>query len=188
MHHPELGDMPELPDPNQLIMPVVLPEQPETLKTLMSLCVALDAAVEYKDKLEDQLKANNERIQHLATKLIPDMMMSIGMSEVTLNTGRRIALRPDIHTSVSKERMPAALAWLREHNMDSIAKQSIKLDVAFAEAIEQTGLPFTREATIHPSTLLAFVKERLAAEENTTFPRELFGVHEGTKAVTTTTR
>lgn len=177
-----------LPDPNQLVMPSVLPEQPETLKTLMSLCVALDAAVEYKDKLEDQLKTNGERIQQLATKLIPDLMMSIGMSEVTLSNGRRISLKPDIHASVSKERMAAALAYLRANNMDSIAKQFIKLDVAFAEAIEQTGMPFTREATIHPSTLLAFVKERLAAEDNTTFPRELFGVHEGTKAVTTTTR
>ena len=180
--------MPQIPDTNQLTMPAVLPEQPETLKTLMSLCAALDELVAYKEKLEDYLKENSERIQQLSTKLIPDMMMSIGMSEVTLNTGRRIALKPDVHASVSKERMPAALAWLREHNMDSIAKQSIKLDVAFAEAIEQTGLPFTREATIHPSTLLAFVKERLAAEDSSTFPRELFGVHEGTKAVTTTTR
>lgn len=180
--------MPPLPDPNQLVMPAVLPEQPETLKTLMTLCTTLDLAVEHKEKLEEQLKANNDRIQHLATKLIPDLMMSIGMSEVTLNTGRRITLKPDIHANVSKDRMAAALAYLRANNMDSIAKQFIKLDVAFAEAIEQTGMPFTREATIHPSTLLAFVKERLAAEDNATFPRELFGVHEGTKAVTTTTR
>jgi hypothetical protein len=186
--HPEIGEMPKIPDTAQLTMPAVLPEQPETLKTLMALCSTLDELVAYKEKLEDYLKENGERIQQLSTKLIPDMMMSIGMSEVTLNTGRKIALKPDIHTSVSKERMPYALAWLRQHNMDSIAKQSIKLDVAFAEAIEQTGMPFTREATIHPSTLLAFVKERLAADDAATFPRELFGVHEGTKAVTTTTR
>lgn len=180
--------MPQIPDTAQLTMPAVLPEQPETLKILMNLCNALDSLVEYKERLEEKTKEANERIQQLSTKLIPDMMMSIGMSEVTLNTGRRITLKPDIHASVSKERMAYALVWLRNHNMDSIAKQSIKLDVAFAEAIEQTGLPFTREATIHPSTLLAFVKERLAAEDNATFPRELFGVHEGTKAVTTTTR
>lgn len=177
-----------MPDPNQLVMPGVLPEQPETLKTLMTLCNTLDLAVIHKDALEEQVKANNERIQYLATKLIPDMMMSIGMTEVTLSTGRRITLKPDIHASVSKERMAAVLDYLRANNMDSIAKQFIKMDVAFAEAIEQTGMPFTREATIHPSTLLAFVKERLAAEDNATFPRELFGVHEGTKAVTTTTR
>jgi hypothetical protein len=180
--------MPQIPDTNQLTMPAVLPEQPETLKVLMNLCNALDSLVEYKERLEEKTKEANERIQQLSTKFIPDMMMSIGMSEVTLNTGRRIMLKPDIHTSVSKERMAAALVWLRQHNMDSIAKQFIKLDVAFAEAIEQTGMPFTREATIHPSTLLAFVKERLAAEDSSTFPRELFGVHEGTKAVTTTTR
>lgn len=189
MHNdPIIGEMPPLPDTTQLVLPEILPAQPEALKNLLTLCNAMDAALGQKDSLEEQVKANEERIKHLSTKLIPDMMASIGMNEITLVTGRKISIKPDIKANVSKERMAAVLAWLKDKGMDSIAKQYLKVEPQFAEAIEQAGVGFTREATIHPSTLLSFVKEQLAAEDNTNFPRELFGVYEGTKAVTTTTR
>ncbi len=166
------------------------------LDTLVALCKYLAEFEDKKGKLEEELKYVEQRIKDLSTRSIPDLMQAINLTELRLTDGRKIAVRPDIMASVSKERMPQVLAWLHAHNAQAIAKQKLMVDIndlpqaaviAMEDAARALGARPTIDASIHPSTLRAFVKEQL--EQGTPdFPRELFGVHEGSKAVITTGR
>lgn len=166
------------------------------LNTLVALCKYLAEFEDKKGKLEEELKYVEQRIKDLSTRSIPDLMQTINLTELRLTDGRKIAVRPDIVASVSKERMPQVLEWLHAHNAQAIAKQKLMVDInnlteteraALTQAVENLGARPTIDASIHPSTLRAFVKEQL--EQGTPdFPRELFGVHEGSKAVISTGR
>jgi predicted nucleic acid-binding Zn-ribbon protein len=170
------------------------PEQvANPLDTVVALCHQLDRYEAEKVKLEEELQKLNGKIKELSTKAIPDMMLSLNLTELRLTNGHKIAVKPDIMASVSKDRMHAVLAWLHAHNAQAIAKQKLVVDISdlSQEAVQQIhetvtsyGTSASVDASIHPSTLRAFVKEQL--EQNTpNFPRELFGVHEGSKAVIT---
>lgn len=166
------------------------------LDTIVALCQMLASLEDEIAAMEEQMKEKQARIKDLSTRQIPDLMSSIRLTELRLTDGRKIAIRPDILASVSKERMPQVLAWLQAHNAQAIAKQKLMVDIndlteperaALTQAVENLGARPTIDASIHPSTLRSFVKEQL--EQGTPdFPRELFGVHEGSKAVITTGR
>jgi hypothetical protein len=166
------------------------------LDNLIALCKHLDEFENRRDRLEEELKYVEQRIKDLSTRSIPDLMRAVNLTELRLTDGQRISVRPDIVASVSKERMPQVLAWLQAHNAQAIAKQKLVVDIndlpketviAMENAAIALGAKPTMDASIHPSTLRAFVKEQL--EQGTPdFPRELFGVHEGSKAVITTGR
>lgn len=164
------------------------------LDTIVALCQALARLEDEVAAMEEQMKEKQQRIKDLSTRQIPDLMSSIRLTELRLMDGRKIAIKPDILASVSKERMPQVLAWLRAHNAQAIAKEKLSVqprnddDLAHAQRVlVANGLDFVIDASIHPSTLRSFVKEQL--EQGTPdFPRELFGVHEGSKAVITTGR
>lgn len=161
--------------------------QDNPLTTLVTLCSTMAEMERKKSALTEELELLNERIKDVSTRAIPDLMSSLNLTELRLTDGSKIAVKPDILASVSKERMPAVLAWLHQNNAQSIAKEQLIVSPDLSERLAEADVPYERTASIHPSTLRAFVKEHL--EQGTPdFPRELFGVHEGSKAVITTGR
>ena len=144
-------------------------------------------------------------IEVLETKTLPDAMREIGMRRFELEGGFEIELEDVVHGSIKKDDRPKAFDWLKEvsakskNGWDAIIKNSITVffdrgDEKCADkfmrdlAKRKRPLQVEREATIHAGTLKKFVKERVAAEklgtvpEGLKLPRDVFGVHEFTKA------
>lgn len=153
------ADFDALPDPTQQVLPGVIQPQEVRIQDILDLAKVLEDLIEEEARLDAELSRIKERRKIVSEKLLPDAMSQIGMTEFRMANGKRVLIKPDVYCSAPEARMTAITAWLTEHNMASIIKT---------------------KPSIHPSTLKAFVKERLA--EDPQFPRELFGVHEVQKA------
>ncbi len=164
------------PTTTQTTIEAVLPQQVFNMGELIVLCNVLTLAEERAEKLAQDVKDNNERIAWLSERLIPDMMTMVGLTELTLVGGKKIKLKDKVFASTPKDRMDSVLAWLKERNFQAIAKETLTVSVEHAEQLTAQGITFRRDASIHPSTLGAFVRERLADDPDNQFPRELFGV------------
>jgi uncharacterized protein YicC (UPF0701 family) len=164
-----------------------------TLEELLALCESLHQKEERKAEIASELALLQVGIDQLAKRLIPDLMQAVNLTEIRLTDGRKVCIKPDILANVSKDRMPEVLNWLREHNAQAIAKRKLVVDIndmsqeaaaSIQRLAEELGSAGMVEASIHPSTLRAFVKEQIE-QETPDFPRVLFGVYEGSKAVIT---
>jgi hypothetical protein len=171
----------EHPDLDQMVIPEVLPPQPDNLATIVTLSKQLVLLQEQKEQQAETLAATDKAIKDLAEKQLPDLMTACGLTELNLTSGEKILVKPEYYANISKDRADAAYRWLREHNMGGILKEKIVVELENQTALAEANIPFVVDATIHPSTLKSFVKERVESGEE--FPRELFGVHVVDKAV-----
>lgn len=169
------------PDLEQLVMPELVPPQPDALGTLVALSKRLTeledlrlAQVEALEKIEKEQKDLSER-------LIPDLLTATGLTEFRLTSGQVVKLKNDYFGNISVARAEAAFAWLRENNMGGIIKEQITVSPEAKAALEAAEVPYESKLSVPAPTLKAFVKERV--ESGNEFPRELFGVHVATKAV-----
>lgn len=134
-------------------------------------------------ELQAQLNEAQETYKELAERLVPEFMDNVGMSEFKTASGLIIKVKETIRASIPKARAPAAYAWLKENGHASLIKRVVS--VAFGKGeddqanslVENLSDAYEVEdnASVHASTLAAFVREKLAKGEDV--PIELFGVH-----------
>jgi hypothetical protein len=161
--------------------------QTNPLDQLIELCEELENIRNTEARVQADLESLQEKGDKLSKTLIPDLMKSLGVTNLKMLNGSKIETVPDIHASIRKDKMPEVLTWLKAHGSAAIAKEKLVVKVEDAELLSAVGIGFDRDASIHPSTLRAFVKEQLEAAPDQ-FPRELFGVYEGSKTVITAAR
>lgn len=169
------------PDLDQMVIPEVLPPQPDTLTTIVALSKQLVTLRDQSVQQAEALDATNKAIKDIAEKQLPDLMAACGLTELNLTTGEKIQIKTEYFANISKDRADAAFQWLREHNMAGVLKERIIVSPEDQAYLVEAEIPFQVDASIHPSTLKSFVKERVESGED--FPRELFGVHVADKAV-----
>jgi hypothetical protein len=94
-----------------------------------------------------------------------------------------VELTEVIRASVSPERMPAAVAWARETGNGSIVKRQVSAEFGKGEderaedlikRLTAEEMNLNDESSVHPSTLSAFVKTKLA--EGVEIPIDVFGI------------
>jgi hypothetical protein len=82
-----------------------------------------------------------------------------------------------------------AFNWLRNHEFDDLIKNTVSVNFGrnedenartFLNLVEKQGYSAAQKTDVHPSTLKAFVKERI--EQGDEIPMELFGVFVGQRA------
>lgn len=161
--------------------------QTNPLDQLIELCKELEDLRQAEAKTTAELETIQEKADKLSKGLIPDLMRAIGVTSLNMTNGSKIQSVPDIHANVTKAKMPEVMAWLRAHGSEAIAKERLIVDKEAANLLRDHNVGFTYDASIHPSTLRAFVKEQLESAPDQ-FPRELFGVYEGSKTVITAAR
>ena len=171
-----------LPDPNQTTIEDIVPQQDASLRDLVKLCEALGEFEDQAARLADELAQKQSAVKRLGERIIPDLMEQMGLTSLNLTNGKKIEIKPVVFASVSKDRMERVKAWLTEHNFQAIIKNQLTVDESNKQKMEQAGIEFTENPSIHSSTLRAFVKERLE-EDPDNFPKELFAVTEGKRAV-----
>lgn len=148
-------------------------------------------------KLANEIAVTEERLEDLKEKYkavseyeLPDAMAAIEMKELVLADGSKIKVEPYYGASITKENQVAAFNWLNENGFGSLIKHEItisfskgeeKLVQAVKSMLETARLAgrFSDKATVHPSTLKAFVREQM--EDGAPIPHDLLGVHVGQK-------
>lgn len=135
----------------------------------------------------------NSEISHLEKEVLPDALKTLGIKDITLESGAKISLVEIIATSISAEHKEAAHAWLRDHGHGDIIKNNVTVSFGKGEDVHAEKLvdyllrirdeghirfgDLEQKESVHASTLKAFVKSQLA--EGTEFPSTLFGLYVG---------
>lgn len=152
----------------------------DILHQILSVGTLLNEKQKALKKCEEYLSELKAEIDLISKTRLPDLMQSVGLSEVTLRDGTKIVVKPEVTGMISKDRMDTAIDWLDANGMGAIAKRKLVVDFENREALVAANTPFKIDSSVHYMTLQGFVREQVAT--NPDFPRELFGVQEGFKA------
>ena len=140
--------------------------------------------------LEELLKSKKEELRRKSEEELPSMMAELGVNSFELDDGSKVTVRDLYGGYISKPNRDAAYEWLRENNYDAIIKNTIAVQFGrgedqeaekYLKILEGHGLLPEQNTSIHPSTLKAWVKERM--ENGDQFPMDLFGAFVGQRAV-----
>ena len=142
-------------------------------------------------RLEDDIQAAEEHVKELKRELkgyshekIPALMDEMGTESFTTDEGVTVAVKNVVHASLTQENKEQAFAWLRKEGLDDIIKNDVVVTFGkgedniagdFVGQCEQQGLHTNAKTYIHPSTLKAFVKERVS--EGKSIDLDLFGAY-----------
>ena len=139
--------------------------------------------------LEDQLKAAKRELLRLTDEDLPAMLQELGLSSFTLDDGSKVTVRPTFGAHIKAENRETAFDWLRANGFDDIIKNTVSCSFGrgedheaaeFIDYAQKLGYAAEQKTEVHPSTLKAWVKERVQNGE--TFPMELFGAYVGQRA------
>lgn len=168
--------------------PIELPDD-ESIKSVSGLADAmLRLQMQIKEK-EDELATAKKRFNKLADEDLPQLMIELGVSKFSLNSGETVEIKPTYGAHIKAENKPEAFEWLRTAGHGDLIKNTVSLSFGKGEddraahfvdvAVKNGHLP-EQKTDIHPQTLKAWVKERI--EGGDSIPMELFGVFAGQKA------
>jgi hypothetical protein len=132
--------------------------------------VALEKTIAF---LENTLKNRKEELKTLREGALPLALTEVGMTKFTLQGGTQVTLKTGYVASISETNRPAAHEWLEQHGAGSIIKHEIKITFGKGEeawarkfmsdmAKRKRPLRYERKDAVHPQTLGAFVRERVA--------------------------
>lgn len=142
-----------------------------------------EAAKMVKQK-QQELNHAQEVLRDLAERQVPELMDAVGMAEFTTRTGVKIKVVEKVRASVPKALRAQAMKWLRENGYEALIKRTITAQFGKGEdaqadqimkELQEKGLSLKDVAKVHPSTLGAFVREKLRDGEE--LPQDLLGVH-----------
>lgn len=132
--------------------------------------------------MKDSLKAAQEDLLRLQRVDMPELLNEYGLTGARLLDGSEVVLAEGVEAKITDENRAAALAWLDEHGYGGIIKTEVT--AAFPREEREAALQLASFAaevaeasikeTVHPATLTAFIKERMAAGE--ALPLDLFAI------------
>lgn len=139
----------------------------------------LDAA-----RAEEEFKRTQKVVTDLEEHLIPDKMAEVGLEKFTTTTGFKIEVKETIRASIPVAKRDDAFQWLEDNGHGGLIKRTVVVgfDRDQEEKAKELRVQLEREfenvktdRKVEPSTLRAFIAERLRAEED--IPLPLFGAY-----------
>ena len=164
-----------------------IPQDAE-LSKIGSLISDLHQKQEKYSKEETALKPLKQEIQHMETRVIPDLMNELGVAEFTNTDGVKVEVKQFVSASIPKNRVEEAHQWLKDNGHGDLIKHLVSVDVGkkstdadhAIKALSELGLAPTDKESVHSQTLKAFVRAQVESGEP--LPLELFGAFLGQKA------
>ena len=159
------------------------------LKTVAEMARAVEAQSTRVSDLEALIKEEKKKLLKLTDEDLPALLHEIGMAKFELDDGSKIELKPTYGAHIKVDNRDAAFGWLRSNGFDDIIKNTVscifgrgedKKAETFIKVAHDAGVPASQKEEVHPSTLKAFVKERV--ENGEEFPMDLFGASVGQRA------
>ena len=133
-------------------------------------------AAQHQKEMQEQFeaRAKEAKLEYLriVRELIPTEMQEMGVDSVSVD-GNSVSLSPFVYASIPEKNKEEAFNFLRSIGEDDMAG-------AFFEACKSQGHNPEQKQSIHPSTLKAWVKERMASGGEINL--ETFGAFIGTEA------
>lgn len=132
----------------------------------------LETAVE---DLEARTKLADAELKKLKELDIPDMVMGMGLTSVSLFDGTKVTIMPDVQAKCSDE----AFDWLRAEGFGDMIKSTLEIEDTEDNRAKllELSITFAQKQTIHHQTLKAFVREQLKAGK--VVPTEPFNIYYG---------
>jgi len=130
--------------------------------------IEYSATLEGLEKREKEVKAEIVKLQQ---EVLPALMDEAGVRTIGLEGDFTLERDELVFASVSKANAPAATKWLEESGNGALIKCSfsipvekgdVKLMAKIRKLLVANKIGFEESTGVHPQTLLAFVKERLA--------------------------
>lgn len=118
---------------------------------------------------EQHLKALKQEKHKLSVENIPVLMDEMGMERIDVD-GVTVSRKMIVHASIPVDRKEEAFAWLRQNGLDDIIKNDVTCSFGKGEdnvagdvvgLLQERGFDPKTKTHVHPSTLKAFVKERV---------------------------
>ena len=140
-----------------------------TGKQLSDLVRKLRSVEEDIEDAEQNLKALKAEKHRLSVENIPGLMDEMGVDRLDVD-GVSVSRKMIVHASIPRDRKEEAFAWLRENGLDDIIKNDVTCSFGKGEdnvagdvvgILQEKGFDPKTKTHVHPSTLKAFVKERI---------------------------
>jgi hypothetical protein len=130
------------------------------------------------------LKRLKKQREDIAESDLPELMISVGMSELKTLSGIPLKLEEMLFTSISEDRKPRAIAWLDAHGHGGIVKRNVvvgfnqcdqeKID-ALLRLISKAWPNHKTELDVNANTVKALVKRLMKSGEDV--DKDVFGIH-----------
>ena len=156
------------------------------LSNLIRRSLEIDKQIADAEQFLKDLKFKKRKINE---EDIPMLMEEMGMDSVTVD-GHKVTVRQFVHARIADDKRDEAFAFLRSIGEADIIKNDVVVSFAagqdnMAGAVMddlrgQYGLEPSQKTHVHPSTLKAWVKNRIEAGKELDF--DTFGVFVGTEA------
>ena len=150
-------------------------------KQLSDLVRALRSVEQQIEDTENHLKALKQQKHRLSVENIPAVMDEMGVERIDVD-GVTVSRKMMVHASIPVDRKDDAFSWLREQGLDDIIKNDVVVSFGKGEdnmagdvvgMLQDRGFDPQTKTHIHPSTLKAFVKERI--ESGKPIDLDMFG-------------
>ena len=140
-------------------------------------CQALLDTEKEISQIEESLKDANARRHNLRSDIIPTLMTELGFTEVVKGK-KKIKLTEWVSGNLPKDDLVArkkAIKWLEEHDGDHLLKSQVSIDFPKSQRedakqvfdnLEKDGHPVTLSETAHPSSLHAYIRQRMRDGES----------------------
>ncbi len=141
-----------------------------TGKQLSQLVRQLRSVEQQIEETEQHLKSLKAEKQKLSIEGIPNLMDEMGVERLDVD-GVTVSRKMIVHASIPADRKDEAFTWLRDNNLDDIIKNDVTCSFGKGEDnVAGMSLASCKSVVFdtkdqrpmsHPSTLKAFVKERV---------------------------
>jgi len=152
---------------------------------LASDFVAYDRKVKI---LEVELEMAKRELQRVGQEELPTALHDVGIQSFTMKNGLTVECEPVVYTSLRKDNIDEAEAWLDINGHSGMVTKTIVVGIpkiinaqvfsALLEFINNCGLKFKQDKRIHPQTLAKWGREM--EEANEVIP-DIFNVFRGYK-------
>ena len=141
----------------------------ETTKSLSEMVRRLRSTEDEIARVEQYIKELTDRKHKLSTESIPVLMDEMGVERVDVD-GVTVTRKMVVAASIPVARREEAFDWLRQNNLDDIIKNDVVVSFGKGEDnvagdvigfLQEQGFDPQTKTYVHPSTLKAFVKERI---------------------------
>lgn len=158
---------------------------PGNLMTVLSqLADELIMAEQIAEEKAEELRLAQERVNEIKNNRIPDAAEGL-KGKFKLDDGRELEIAETIRASIAGDKRIPAIQWLDDNEYGHIVKRELVFSfdrkdmdrfMKFKELVKQTGVPVNMKEnfTVHPQTLMAFVREKLG--EGVNLPKDTFGI------------
>lgn len=139
------------------------PEQTGTMVKQLQQAAATMKQLEF-DMMVAEEEYNKAKAKFLAfaTKELPDLFLSQGVSTIALEDGGAITIKTRTKASIKKGKEQSVLDFLRARQAGHLLKERLVVSQNDYEALKKSGIPFEEESNVNTISLKAYVLDEMA--------------------------